>query len=526
MLFKNILQRSQFMPLHFTGAKKNILKSSKIILSSSTIITLCLLSILFYSFDNSSALTYSSNAEVGFTFNPTISVNLSGDLLINNLAPGSSADSNVIDVNVSTNASHGYILVATAGTSSTNTNLINSDNNSYVFASLATNANLPALTTDNTWGYSFSINNGTSWSNYSGLPLDNNDDGETGKELLFTDSPVDNRTIKFKIGAKASIDQAAGTYNNTINFYAITNPVPLMISDLNYMQDFATLSEDDLNSVLASMAPGKQFILHDIRDNKAYSVAKLADNNVWMTQNLDFDIDSTKTYTSADTDLPSGITWKPSASTYPENAAADWTPSTIFIPVSQDAGEKYWNGLYDWSAYYSTCSNGVDLNCDDSKKPGFNNSGDARSKIGNYYNWTAAIAMNNSDGIGQNEEYGLIDQSVCPAGWTLPRAGTGEDSFYDLFWEQYGLNSTIIHGESNAWDYPTYFIPIGEGTISSSSYHSSVFKDYTGAYFLSISATSTNTQETWMRQVRAFVRCIARPVTTQLEGISTGGGVN
>ncbi len=202
--------------------------ATKIILSSLIIITLYLSNILFCSIDNSSALTYSSNAEVGFTFNPTISVNLSGDLLINNLAPGSVSDSNTINVNVSTNASQGYVLTATSGTKTTNTDLVNQTNSAYKFSSIATNASLSNLTTDNTWGYSYSEDSGTNWSNYSGLPLDNDDEGATGKQLINTINPADNRTLQFKIAARASSNQAAGTYQNTINFYAVANPDPTL----------------------------------------------------------------------------------------------------------------------------------------------------------------------------------------------------------------------------------------------------------------------------------------------------------
>ena len=184
------------------------------------------LSILFTS--NSSALTYSSNVDVGFTFNPTISVNLSGDLLINNLAPGSVSDSNTINVTVATNASQGYVLTATSGTKTTNTDLVNQTNSAYKFTSIATNADLANLTTDNTWGFSYSSDSGSTWSNYSGLPLDNDDEGATGKQLFSTINPSDNKTIQFKIGAKAATDQAAGTYLNTINFYAVANPDPTL----------------------------------------------------------------------------------------------------------------------------------------------------------------------------------------------------------------------------------------------------------------------------------------------------------
>ena len=191
-----------------------------------TLSSVAFLSILFTS--NSSALTYSSNVDVGFTFNPTISVNLSGDLLINNLAPGSVSDSNTINVTVATNASQGYVLTATSGTKTTNTDLVNQTNSTYKFTSIATNASLANLTTDNTWGFSYSSDSGSTWSNYSGLPLDNDDEGATGKQLLSTINPSDNRTIQFKIGAKASTDQAAGTYLNIINFYAVANPDPTL----------------------------------------------------------------------------------------------------------------------------------------------------------------------------------------------------------------------------------------------------------------------------------------------------------
>ncbi|MBP5647982.1 hypothetical protein J6X04_01675 [Candidatus Saccharibacteria bacterium] len=174
------------------------------------------------------ALTYNSNVEVGFTFNPTISVNLSGDLLINNLSPGSVSDSNTINVNVSTNASQGYVLTATSGTKTTNTDLVNQTNSAYKFSSIATNASLSNLTTDNTWGFSYSEDSGTNWSNYSGLPLDNDDEGATGKQLINTINPADNRTLQFKIAARAANNQAAGTYMNTINFYAVANPDPTL----------------------------------------------------------------------------------------------------------------------------------------------------------------------------------------------------------------------------------------------------------------------------------------------------------
>ncbi|MBQ2622836.1 hypothetical protein IJG12_00750 [Candidatus Saccharibacteria bacterium] len=201
-----------------------------------------LLSGLFVCDHSASALTYQSNAEVGFTFNPTISLNLSGDLVISNLAPGTASDSNIIDVTVATNASQGYNLLITVGVKGGTSSLVNSSNNNYTFTNLSTTPGTVsslANFTDDTWGYSYSVDNGTNWisgstgstaSGYAGLPLDNNDNAEErgngGIALISTTNPADNRTIKFKIGAKASQSQASGTYTNTVNFYAVANPDP------------------------------------------------------------------------------------------------------------------------------------------------------------------------------------------------------------------------------------------------------------------------------------------------------------
>ena len=173
---------------------------------------------------NTYALTYQDNVELQFTWNPTIRISLSSaDLVIDNLTPGTSSDSNIITVNVGTNNVSGYTLSATAGnTTNASTNLVNTVDNTKLFTSLATDASLASLTTDNTWGYSFSTNSGTSWSNYSGLPLYT---AAAGAELINNDGSG-STPVQFKIAAKASTIQASGAYTNTINFTAVANPEP------------------------------------------------------------------------------------------------------------------------------------------------------------------------------------------------------------------------------------------------------------------------------------------------------------
>ncbi|MBR3256647.1 hypothetical protein IKG10_03240, partial [Candidatus Saccharibacteria bacterium] len=85
------------------------------------------------------------------------------------------------------------------------------------------------------WGYSFSTN-GTSWKNatggtgYSGLPYYTASGAEIAKSTTNGTS-----NVQFKIGAKASTTQSAGTYKNVINFMATANPPVTRHYTVNYI---------------------------------------------------------------------------------------------------------------------------------------------------------------------------------------------------------------------------------------------------------------------------------------------------
>ncbi len=175
-----------------------------------------------------SALSFSQAVDVSFEVNPTLAISLSSaDLVISELSPGVSADSNVITVGVSTNAVYGYTLSATVGNEQvyTTSSLIRSDENTSEFTSLTTDASLSALSTDNTWGFSYK---GTgeidTWADYSGLPLYS--DTQNTKTLIDTSGVFDTQSVEFKIAAKASATMVAGEYRNVINFIAVAKPEP------------------------------------------------------------------------------------------------------------------------------------------------------------------------------------------------------------------------------------------------------------------------------------------------------------
>ncbi|MBR2994034.1 hypothetical protein IKF43_01400 [Candidatus Saccharibacteria bacterium] len=434
-------------------------------------------------------LKFQTTQPVQFTFNPTLSLNVSGDLIVSNLTAGDNADSNEITIAVNTNVASGYYLTATAGTASTTTNLVNTSNNSYTFTSLATNASLDDMSSanDNEWGYAFKVGSNT-YSNYSGLPLDNDDSGKTGAVLVNTSDPADSKVVTFKIGAKAATGQPAGVYTNTINFFAVTAPLSddKTINDLEYMQDFATLTTGEKSTVLASMTQDEEYQLDDIRDGKPYYISKLVDGNVWMTQNLDLDLGMGVFYPD-DTDISED--WIPELSGY----SSDTNPSFY------DPGDLCWNGIITDDATGTLDNMTESCSLDDP----------SHYYVGNYYNWTAAVAMNDSSDLANDED---VDQSICPAGWRLP-IYEGNKS-YDNLTTAMSLTSGT---DGDIQNHPVYFVYGGvwndytTGVGYGGLYWSSVANDIGFAYDLGFNADGyLEAQEYDGRSNGLSVRCVAR----------------
>ena len=188
--------------------------------------------------DEAGALNYKKNQRIDFTFEPTLKLNVSGDLTIDNLSLGTNGDSNIISVETGTNVPTGMLLTATVGSSSSPYNTTGLVNGSNSFAALTGSA--ASLDSSdfgaNRWGYSYCVENCSTnsgvWrsgdidsvsitTGYAGLPLYN----DTNPLKLVNTSDTTDETLQFKIGAKASGAQASGEYTNVINFVAVTNVV-------------------------------------------------------------------------------------------------------------------------------------------------------------------------------------------------------------------------------------------------------------------------------------------------------------
>ena len=215
-------------------------------LSLVTIISLAFASI--FSFSNANAVTFESEQGVAFTFNPTVTISITGGtgatndgLTITNLTPGDVKDSNIITVSASANTPLGYSLSSTVGSSTYNTTELRKDGTSTAnkFTNLTTNVSSLSNFSDNTWGYSYSTDSGSTW--ISGDITSTTATGYNGLPIYTTSSPIKlinsstagSSFVQFKIGAKASTSQIAGTYNNVINFIG-TSKVVTTTYTINY----------------------------------------------------------------------------------------------------------------------------------------------------------------------------------------------------------------------------------------------------------------------------------------------------
>ena len=369
--------------------------------------------------NNVSALDYSSNVWVGFTFNPTLSISLSSsDLVINNLKPGAIDTSNEININISTNNAYGYSLYASAGNEDYDNTDLTHGNNIGTFSSIGTNANLSTLVSYNTWGYSYSLDNSNNWTPYNGLPLYTN----TPNRITRSTEPVED-IVNFKIAARASAAQPSGAYSNVINFSAIAIISPITLSEAyasegkelykGYykMQDMTpTICEktEDINAQLQVI---------DARDDKIYWISKLADDHCWMTQNLDL---------GGGTEIASRL--------------SD-VPDGYILPITN--GFKEGNRLPDSQVGYFT---------DDTRAYVYNSGNPTNdcsdSGCYSYYSWHAATAGSGINNIPDNTD---APYSICPKNWRLP--------------------NTRYEAENNASDLRNLMVALG-GSIDISKYNS------------------------------------------------------
>jgi uncharacterized protein (TIGR02145 family) len=156
----------------------------------------------------------------------------------------------------------------------------------------------------------------------------------------------------------------------------------------------------------STWAIGDTGIATDSRNSQQYCIGKLADNNIWMLNNLKLgSITGTMPLTDQDTNLT--------------------TKTSFTLP-------QLYNGTFGHNSNTVPYAYGP-VDDDDSSEAGTTNSNNAINDdtfYGYLYNWTAAIAEDDSSSIANTGT--VAPNSICPKGWRLPQGGSIGDPTNDF----------------------------------------------------------------------------------------------
>ncbi|MBQ6414213.1 InlB B-repeat-containing protein, partial [Candidatus Saccharibacteria bacterium] len=279
-------------------------------------------------------------------------------------------------------------------------------------------------------------------------------------------------------GPMETIDAPAYPNNGTniITLYAVWIAAERDGSNgLVYLQDFTTsdcaaLTKTDFDSSTGIITPGSVIALTDKRDNQVYTVAKLADNNCWMIENLRLE----HAGTVGDSINDNGVTNQSLSQGYGGSTgiyghfvgladsetrfngvttsntiykASAASPIDTYDPVNnilEDIGLSNFPS-YRFPRYNNSNTNslvdGITYTQDFIKASNPSDSGTnyrTNSNLfsyGNYYTWPAAIANTNYYlGPITSESAGT---SICPTNWHLPSSG-GTTKEYGILSQNYG----------------------------------------------------------------------------------------
>ena len=226
----------------------------------------------------------------------------------------------------------------------------------------------------------------------------------------------------------------------------------------------------------SSLGRGRVTALTDNRDGQTYAIAKLADGNCWMIENLRLDAansgDSTKAQGFGGNFT--GLANSESAN-FTNSTTANSKYSTTNITGSNQGFRfpRYNNA--------NTSSPATNMSTTDTNIYSY----------GNYYTWAAAMA--NTTNIQSSSISESIGTSICPSGWQLPYGnnegnGANRGGFYYLL---YKLNNDSWSIDD--WSFAPTLETFPNNFLLSGSYNNSTFyrRGLEGGYW-----TSTNSDRT------------------------------
>ena len=497
--------------------------------------------------NNKSTVSSSSSDNISFTL--STSCTISGEVISAHTASLNGGqlveDVGNTKMNAYCNDNNGYSIYAigSSGDIDGNTDLISSISDSYNVKTGVYDSSTASSLTPSSWAMKLTAGIGTG-SNPTVPTIENGYDSykevpdiytlvakRTSKTDMSLDTTLSGSYINTTYKIYASSIQPAGTYsgkvkyvmvhpnsnNNHLGFneiYALHNKTPITTENGTYytMQDMdATIcNQVDVYDEVS------QTQLIDKRDGKTYWVTKLKDGHCWMTENLDIDINSSISFNSNNTDL--NVAYDSSTRQYTEysdgytesNGVIYWEPASSATTIDfQNTGP-----IIGWQNSNTAPYTASKI---DSTETG-------HASLGNYYNWTAAIASNNSSSLTQNTLSDISKNpknSICPKGWRLPTISNQSNTISGSTNEFARLNHLYSENSPNSYaklvisplwflqsgyTYDTSFSGIGDYGV----YWSSTINSAANAGFLEFSSRGAKPTESYVRSAGRSVRCVAR----------------
>jgi uncharacterized protein (TIGR02145 family) len=211
---------------------------------------------------------------------------------------------------------------------------------------------------------------------------------------------------------------------------------------------------DDTVAPYSTAPNGTVIALKDIRDNDVYAVAKLADGNWWMIENLrlDYDANITTSNTQSNNGAWGGVfnglaepeTANFSNSTTPNSLYTTDTTSTDLRAIT-GSNQAYRFPRYNNNNTASSTANNTTSNTN-------------VYSYGNYYTWNAAVADTGNYATGNQS---ITTTSLCPTGWHLPKGGNKSNEANNEWWN---LTVNGIMNGTNPANYDSSTQPYYTGT--------------------------------------------------------------
>jgi hypothetical protein len=343
----------------------------------------------------------------------------------------------------------------------------------------------------------------------------------TDKEVkhLYTGNYNDNNTVvyddetEFYYGAAIDLNTLAGNYKTTIIYTAIGETIPcqwdnnISFEDPNCVEpSIACVSgpafKGDVGNIInvnaATWAIGDTGIAYDTRgDGQEYCIGKLADDDIWMLNNLKLgSFDEDTLLTPLDT-----------------NVTDDW----ILPQIDNSATGYYFNAPHLYAFVTGQSNNYGDF---DSTKPNSEETDINSPNFAGYYNWCAATAGDPSAG-SSDPGYTCTSsgtypndatQDICPANWRMPTGGYAGE-FYALYNAYSDDDNTFrrigpFRGAFAGNHDGSYWLNQGgQGVVWSASHHSG---DPDSAFALDFGLDFAFPHDFLMRVYGFSVRCLLR----------------